>query len=411
MRDGYLFQRGRLSNALEQQLVKMRKAIDEEPEENLPHVDVPEWAASLAHHFAVDCPTLQTADVWMEEPKQVDVDVSSHRARYFSDPDSPRTLAGERITIHIPFEGDKGVFGLAPSRFTTVWPQGEVSDGELLISIEYLRGQQPPVEGALSQFVDLTSKYLGWCQEEIEIFNARLEQDAVGAIEARSARVAERNKQLLQTGIPIRKHGQSSKKTYVADALVLRPAPSVPTNRADERAPRLEPVLSDQRFEHILEVVRKQCLHIERHPQTYVQMGEEERRNVILGALETHWDGFTAETHNRGGHTDIIARHEGRNIFICECKFWTGQKGFTDTIDQLFSYGGWRDTKLAIVMFVKEKNLTEIVTKARAALETHPQFVSWKTAATETELRATMYWEGDEQRLADLDVFFVHTPT
>ena len=70
----------------------MRAAIDAEPEETLPQVDVAEWAASLAHHFAVDCPALQTDDVWMEEPKQVGVDVSSHHARYFSDPDSPRTL-------------------------------------------------------------------------------------------------------------------------------------------------------------------------------------------------------------------------------------------------------------------------------------------------------------------------------
>jgi len=35
----------------------------------------------------------------------------------------------------------------------------------------------------------------------------------------------------------------------------------------------------------------------------------------------------------------------------------------------------WRDTKLAIVMFVREKNLTAVVEKARAALEQHPQLV------------------------------------
>jgi hypothetical protein len=411
VRDDYLFRRGRLSSALEQQLVKMRKAINAEPEESLPHVDIPEWAAALAHHFAVDCPELQTDDVWMEEPKQTDVDVSSHHARYFSDPDSPRTLAGERITIHIPFEGDKGVFSLGPSSFTTVWPQGEVRDDEILISVEYLCGQEPPVQGALNQFIDLTSKYLGWCQEEIDAFNARLEQDAVGAIESRRALVTQRNEQLAQTGIPIRKPGQSSKTTYVADALVLRPAPSVPKTRADDKAPRLEPVLSEQRFEHILELIRKQGLHIEQHPQTYLKMDEEERRNVILQGLSLVYDGFTAETHSRAGHTDIICRVDGRNVFICECKFWAGQKGFTETIDQLFGYGGWRDTKLSIVMFVREKNLTEIVTKARAALKTHPQFVGWKAAASDTELRATMHWEGDEKRLADLNVLLVHTPT
>ena len=31
-------------------------------------------------------------------------------------------------------------------------------------------------------------------------------------------------------------------------------------------------------------------------------------------------------------------------------------------------------------------------------------------SANETELRATMSWPGDEQRHADLNVFFIHTP-
>ncbi len=61
-------------------------------------------------------------------------------------------------------------------------------------------------------------------------------------------------------------------------------------------------------------------------------------------------------------------------------------------------------------MFVREKGLTAILEKARAALESHPQFAGWKEAASETELRATMQWPGDEAKLADLNVFFVHTP-
>jgi len=70
----------------------------------------------------------------------------------------------------------------------------------------------------------------------------------------------------------------------------------------------------------------------------------------------------------------------------------------------------WRDTKLAIVMFVREKNLTAVVEKARAALEQHPQLVERRQAANETELRATMSWPGDDRRHADLNIFFIHTP-
>jgi hypothetical protein len=61
-------------------------------------------------------------------------------------------------------------------------------------------------------------------------------------------------------------------------------------------------------------------------------------------------------------------------------------------------------------MFVRERDLTAIVDKAREALETHPQFTEWKNAATDTELSCAVSWPGDDRRLGDLNVFFVHVP-
>jgi hypothetical protein len=112
-------------------------------------------------------------------------------------------------------------------------------------------------------------------------------------------------------------------------------------------------------FGHILSVIGMQSRQIEQSPSTYVGMGEEDRRQTIVATLNTHYEGRAhAEAFNNEGKTDILIRHDGRNLFICECKFWNGPEGFTHTIDQLFHYTGWRDTKLAIVMFVREKGLT-----------------------------------------------------
>ena len=150
---------------------------------------------------------------------------------------------------------------------------------------------------------------------------------------------------------------------------------------------------------------------MEQSPGTYAAMNEEDRRQTLVATLNTHYEGRAhAEAFNNEDKTDILIRHDGRNLFICECKFWTGPEGFTDTIDQLFRYTGWRDTKLAVVMFVRQMGLTRILKKAKTTVGQHPQFVAWKGPAEETELRATMHWRGDENRLADLNVFFVHTP-
>src|SRR5262249_38077116 len=111
-----------------------------------------------------------------------------------------------------------------------------------------------------------------------------------------------------------------------------------------------------------------------------------------------------------GGHTDILIKHEGRNLFIGECKFWNGPARFIDAINQLFGYAGWRDTKLALIVFVQAKGMGDVIQKGRETLAAHPQFVREERAATESELRATMRWPDEEQRIGDLNVFFVSTP-
>jgi hypothetical protein len=310
----------------------------------------------------------------------------------------------------VPFEGDAGVFKLRTSSFTTIWPRGRVEGNDLILTIDYARDQKPNIDGEAQSFIDLVGKYLGWACEQIDAFNAGLERDAKQAIEARQRRVEERDAHLAQSSIPVRRPAEKG-KTYIPDVLVRRPAPSLPATRADDTAPNLEPVLEERVFEHILSVIRMQARQMEQSPATYATMGEEDRRQTLVATLNTHYEGRAhAEAFNNEGKTDILIRHEGRNLFIGECKFWTGPEGFGATIDQLFRYTGWRDTKLALVIFVREKALTTLLRKAKTAISKHPHFIAWREAAEETELRATMHWPGDEERLADLNVFFVHTP-
>ena len=201
--------------------------------------------------------------------------------------------------------------------------------------------------------------------------------------------------------------GQPS-KTRISDAIVRRPRVGNPA-RADKPSP-LEPVLGDALYEQVLGEIRNAAEQMERTPRTYLKLNEEERRDVMLTRLDGGYDSVSGEAFNRAGRTDILVQEDGRNIFIAECKFWSGAAGFTQTIDQLFGYSTWRDTKLAVVMFVKQKGLTSIIATARATLAAHGQFVAWKDPAGESELRAVMRWPGDYERHAELNVLFVHTP-
>lgn len=411
--DELMFNEGDLRPVLEAQTKKMAAAVDAESEESLRQADAAEWAAALAHHFAVACPALKADDVWMEPPKEVGVDVSRDPMRAIINPDSDavRNYPGYRVVVHVPFEGEADVFKLRPSSFNFNPPRSRITADELVQTIEYPHDHPPDVDAIVNAFIGSVSQWLTYAGADIDSFNGNLAQQARQAIERRRQRLEERDAHLAQSKIPIRRPGESSKKTYIPDVLVRRPAPSLPETRADDKPPQLEPVLDERVFEHILGVIRMQGRQMEQSPGTYAGMGEEDRRQTLVATLNTHYGGRAhAEAFNNEGKTDILIRHEGRNLFICECKFWSGVEGFSDTIDQLFRYTGWRDTKLAIVMFVRQKGMTSILKKAKTALGEYQAFVAWRDAANETELRATVHWPGDEERLADLNVFFVHTP-
>jgi hypothetical protein len=409
-RGNYLFHEGDLRDALENHARDMEKEVAAAPEDHLMHVDEDEWVQALVDRYTLEAPRLHRDRWWMDKPEEIRVDVRYDGAmRAIFDYSQPALVNGFRTVVHVPFSGDRDLFKFRPSTFTFDPPVAYVGKDEVKITVEFPADAPRDVKAEAERTLGRVERYLGFAKSDADAFNASLPQRARSSIQSRRQRVLQNYARLQDTGIPMRRPDDTP-KTYIADVLVRRPSPTIPTSASTSIA--LEPVLSDAVFEHILDVIRGAAEGMERSPKTYVGMGEEDRRHVLLTALNTHYRGqTTAEAFNVNGKTDILIRHpEGRNLFIGECKFWEGVKGFTATIDQLFGYAGWRDTKLAIVMFVREKHLTAVVEKAREAFAAHAQFVSWSEASDESELRATMRWPGDERRHADLNVFFVHTP-
>jgi hypothetical protein len=96
--------------------------------------------------------------------------------------------------------------------------------------------------------------------------------------------------------------------------------------------------------------------------------------------LNSNFEGSArGEVFNGAGKTDILIQHDDRNAFIGECKVWRGEKQFGDAIDQLVGYTVWRDTKAALILFIRSGNATEILAKADAKLRAHARFESART--------------------------------
>ena len=251
----------------------------------------------------------------MEEPRPVKIDVSRDPGRHFSDPhsDLARNYPGERIVVHVPFKGDADVFKLRPS---SLRPSGRVGTSRRTSCTDDRLSAGSGAERRWPNrgFIRCVGQYLEWSRQQIESFNRTLEQDARRAIDACRQCVEQRNAQLAKSSIPMRRPGDKA-KTYIPDVLVRRPAPPLPETRADDKPPELESVLDERVFEHILGIIRMQARQMEQSPGTYARMGEEHRRQTIVATLNTHYAGrAAAEAFNVQRKTDILIRHDGRNL-------------------------------------------------------------------------------------------------
>jgi len=403
-----LFCETELGGYLQQRRLYLQQDVDQADEAYLLGTDSREWAAFLRDKHQVTVPALRPEEVVADDEGEVKVDVShEHMMRAISGPSRPTYIPGRRVVVHIPFEGEGGLFMKQPSHFSTSPPRAIVGRGELRLVFDYPHDRRPNIKTEIDGLVSAVERYLEWQRSDVHTYNAHLESEALHAIEARRERVMADHAHIESLGIPVRRRDDAP-QTYAAPGITRKPAPKKPRERPE--APRaLEPTLVDDFYEHICQLTRSMGHSMERTPEGYAGWEEERLRDALLVMLNSFYEGQAmGEVFQGAGKTDILVRIQDRNVFVAECKWWSGQAAFVSALDQLFSYTTWRDTKLALVLFVRAKTLTNIIAKGREALEAHPQFKVFQDEHDETELRAAMTWPGDPGRVATLNVFFFH---
>jgi len=77
------------------------------------------------------------------------------------------------------------------------------------------------------------------------------------------------------------------------------------------------------------------------------------------------------ECFRKKGKTDLSIEYENRAAFVAECKIWAGKKVFSSALAQLQSYTTWRDNKLCLVIFSRNKDFFKVLNEIK---ETIPPF-------------------------------------
>jgi hypothetical protein len=345
----------------------------------------------LVDQGSVDCPELRVDDAYQLEPSAVD--------QQFNDFGRQVTRRVVRFVLVVPFDGEKEVLKMRADTFSMSPPQvHHLQDGEIHLAIENPRGDSATIRAGFEGQIAEIEKCLDWSRQQIDLHNRQVRDEVPGM-------VARRREQLLATrnlqadiGFPVRRRPDAD--TYAAPVRRKAVRPQRP-RPSGARAPfQPEPLMQEQDYQAALGVLRNQRNALERTPSVAAKLDEEEIRDILLIGLNTQFEGAAGgELFNGEGKTDILIRVDDRNIFIGECKVWSGPKTMDEALDQLFRYLVWRDTKAALLLFIRNKDVTAVIDKAIAKIEEHPNYKRCSPRQSgDEQYEFTMHAQDDAER-------------
>jgi hypothetical protein len=405
---GYLFASFELRGVFEVQRRELQREVESLEANRLLNTSPSDLATYLIDKYSIE-PLVLKAEQWSADQKEVGVDVSRDWNRFpFEKPRGPYHIPGQRIEVTVPFEGDKDLAYCRPSTFSSP-PRGTVAGNSIKLSWDMAHDAPRDVRPEIDRAVAEIQQYVDRIHAEVVPFNGTLLGEATKAIESRRQRLLANQGRLASLGIPVRERSDVP-KTYAVPSVRRKAPPALPAAASTSFEP--EPAWAVEHYEHALKVMQDAALMMERTPSAYSKMEEEHLRDQFLVVLNGHFEGdATGETFNRGGKTDILLREKGRNVFIAECKFWRGPKAFGDAIDQLLGYTAWRDSKTAILVFVRDVAMSTALAGVKAVAESHPNFkqsVAWNH---ESGFRYVFHHPDDKNREFTLSILLFHIPS
>ncbi|MFA4980898.1 MAG: hypothetical protein WC592_00295 [Candidatus Omnitrophota bacterium] len=409
-RDEALFCRlGDMHDFLEKQKLGYRAEIECLNRDYILKVSEQDLCKSLIDKHTLETPALHDDKLYALPARDANIDVSGRCDYAISRRESPYYVKGTSITIAIPFEGDGQFFEFSPSVYTSYFPRGVITDNEILLTYNGVNMEPAKVKSEYENDVKIIKEHLRSISNMVKQHNGFIESETKRLVANRKDKILKEHNLVAALGIPIKRR-EDSPATYTIPTVRRKPKIELPKVGGGVFKP--EPTLAETEYEHILKIIHDMALVLERSPRVFIDIKEENLRTHFLVQLNGQYEGkATGETFNFNGKTDILIRDDGGNIFIAECKFWTGDKGFTETIDQLLKYVTWRDTKTAIILFNRNKELSSVLSKIPEIVKSHKCFKRELGNKNETSFKYVFQQPSDLNRELLLTVMVFDVPT
>ena len=311
-------------------------------------------------------------------------------------------MVGQEFSIHVPYSGDQALLDVKPStRQMGYILEADTGGGELVFDVRIATPSVPEFEREIQSRQSYVDSQIGYVNAEVRTWRSNLRDVLASSIATEKARLEATEAMLGAISIPVGRVDAHQRIEIPAKRKTVKPTERVPVSQKLGKPSDAEYVLEDSVYQDVLSMLRHVGNSMERLPNTIAKFEEEELRDILLFILNSNYAGSAGgELFNGDGKTDVLVRWNDRNAFIGECKVWHGDKLFTQAIDQMLGYLVWRDTKAALILFIRNKDVGAVIEKADAAIRAHPNFVSAKESS-EPSLRRDylLHPDGDESQL------------
>ena len=402
-----LFSDYELARVLEQQGQKLSNEVASLGEDQVLNTSPDDLCKYFVRKYMVEAPQIDESGI-NADYGDAQIDISQRFEYAVFDRSGPHYITGTRLTFYVPFDGDPQLFKCRPSTYNFNPPRGTVRSSELVFTYDRTTQDAPAIENEFERDRANLREYLGWIARDVEQFNSTIQQKVSQHIIARREKLLQDRGLVERLGFPLRRR-DGVPTTFVAPAVKRRIVSQLPPASTEPFKP--EPALGMDDYEHILSVLSNMVIVMERSPKAFKGMGEEDLRTHFLVHLNGHYEGqATGETFNFEGKTDILVRADGRNIFIAECKFWKGPSGLQEALDQLMGYTSWRDTKTALLVFNRDREMSTVLRRIPEVARAHASYKADRTYDSETGFRYVFGHSGDTNREVILTVLVFDVP-
>ncbi|MGQ4813410.1 hypothetical protein [Agrobacterium vitis] len=379
----HLFNKGDWFTTQEQWKKQLSESIERMNGDELLNTSTTDLARYYANDMTFEVPKIYPDNIVVDQ-RETQVDISRDHNRYIRDRSQAFYIAGTAVDVEIPFTGNKIGFDSQPSTRNFNNPMAAVGEGVVSFSITGIDLTAERVRQEIDRVVSSINEHLGWLANDAKSYNTSLEGLATQAIERRKEKLLKDKSLVAGLGFKM-KERPGAGQTFAASSVRRVIRPNVPKPVASREPFKPEPILTGDDYDHILSVLENMVGVMEQSPGAFREIDEESLRTHFLVQLNGQYAGdATAETFNYEGKSDILIKVDGRNIFVAECKFWTGEKGYLSTLDQVLSYLSWRDTKAAVLVFNRNKDFSGVLAKIEESTPSHPNFKKMTRRRSET---------------------------